>query len=153
MDHVHNRRAIGAEHWREREDDGPRDLTHVASNMGGPASAKGKDIELARAVAPKHNLLADGRTHLLVHHPPDQCRCLYHIQAKRVGDLLLDCLLCSSLAQAHLASEVEVGIDVAEDEISIRYRGLRAAQVVGGRSRVGASALRTYLDAVAQITV
>src|SRR5262249_5538902 len=130
MDHVHDRRAVSAEHRREREDYSPRDLAHVASNMGWPASAKGKDIELARTVPPKHNLLMDGRTHLLVHHPPDQRRCLHRIQAKRIGDLLLDCLLCSSLVQAHLASEVEVGIDVAEDEISIRYLALIAASLL-----------------------
>ena len=153
VDDVHDRRAVGAEHRREREHDRARDLPHVAGDVGRTAAAEGEQREVRRLVAAQRHLLADRRRHLVVDDAPDQRGRLDDRQPERLGDPLADRLLGGVAVQRHAPREELVRAEVAEHEVGVGDRRLGPAELVGHRARVGAGALRADLEPVAQRAV
>src|SRR5208282_4061944 len=111
------------------EHDGFWDVALKSFGVRGASSATDKKNELFGAISAQVDFLHDRGSHIAVDDLANDCRSLLDADSQRLGDLVAHRLNCAILVEPHLSAEVVVGVQITEDDVGVRDRGLRSPQV------------------------
>jgi hypothetical protein len=117
-----------------------------ATACSGPAPPEGEQHEVAGIAPALQRHEADGARHLVVGHAHDGGSGRHRVQVQVRADLLVEDLADVIETRAAGHAEQRVGVEPAQHEVRVGDRRLLATAAVGDRSRLGAGALRAYLQ-------
>ena len=114
--------------------------------MRGGGAARTHQHEIARVITTLHRDAADAVHHVVVDDGVHAIGRAFDRDAERIRNLGLDRLPGLREIERQLAAQKAIRVEIAQHEVGVRRRRLRAALAVTGRPRLRARRLRADLD-------